>query len=358
MSGWPDPALMARIGMTVPIIQAPMAAAGGVSLAVAAIEAGALGSLPCAMLSPDMVLDQVAAVRQRVSGPLNLNFFCHALLPEAPDDAAWRALLAPYYAEYGVGPPIDPPPLRKPFDDAMCAAVEDARPEVVSFHFGLPAADLLDRVKATGAFVIASATSLDEGRLLAERGIDAVIAQGWEAGGHASYWLPTDGSDHMGLFALVPQMADALDLPVIAAGGIGDARGIAAAMLLGAGAVQLGTAYLRCPESLVSPMHRALLDSEVVAHSLFTNLFTGGFARGLPNRLMLEQGPVSPDAPPFPYAAAALAELRSAAEAQDDPGFSPLWAGQAAGLGVSGEPARLLTERLAREALAIRSGRA
>lgn len=357
MSGWPDPALLARVGMSVPIVQAPMAGAGGVSLAVAAIEAGALGSLPCAMLSPDTMLDQVAAVRQRVAGPVNLNFFCHRL-GASPDDSAWRALLAPYYVEYGVGYPDDPPPLRQPFDAAMCAAVEEARPEVVSFHFGLPDAALLDRVKAAGIFVIASATSLDEARMLVAGGVDALIAQGWEAGGHASYVLPGDGGDHMGLFALLPQMVDAVRVPVIAAGGIGDARGIAAALTLGASAVQMGTAYLHTPESLIGEAHRALLSSEAAEHTQFTNMMTGGLARGLPNRLMMEQGPTSPDAPPFPYAAAALAPLRRAAEAEGDPAFSPLWAGQAAGLGVSGEPARILTERLAREALAIFGGRA
>ncbi|WP_136163669.1 NAD(P)H-dependent flavin oxidoreductase [Sphingomonas flavalba] len=351
MTRWPDPALLARVGMTVPIIQAPMANAGGVALAVAAIEAGAVGSLPCAMLSPERMRDEVAAVRARVSGPINLNFFCHRLGP-VPDDAAWLARLAPYYAEYNAAPPADPPPLRAPFDAAMCAAVEAAKPDIVSFHFGLPDAALFGRVKATGAMVIASATSLEGGRRLAAAGCDAVIAQGWEAGGHASRWLAEDG-DPMGLFALLPQMVDAVRVPVIAAGGIGDGRGIAAALTLGASAVQLGTAYLHCPESLISPIHRALLASDAAEHSMVTNLFTGGAARGLPNRLMREIGPVNADAPPFPYASAALAELRHKAEAAGDPAFTPLWAGQAAALGSSGEPARLLTERLAREALAL-----
>lgn len=350
MVGWPDSRLIARLGIAAPIIQAPMAGAGGAALAIAAIEGGALGSLPCAMLSPDAIRTQAAAVRAAVAGPINLNFFCHDM-PARIDDAAWRAALLPYYDEYGVGPPATPPDARRPFDDAACAAVEDVRPDVVSFHFGLPPEPLLDRVRATGALILSSATSPAEARWLAARGVDAVIAQGWEAGGHAARFLPADPSRHMGAIALVPQIVDAIDVPVIAAGGIADARGIAAAIMLGASAVQIGTAYLACPESLASARHRELLGGDAAEATVFTNVFTGRLARGFATRLVEELGPVSAIAPAFPHAGDALVELRQA----DPAGFAAMWAGQAAPL-ARAEPAAALTRRLAVEALALLDG--
>ncbi|MBY8829012.1 NAD(P)H-dependent flavin oxidoreductase [Hephaestia mangrovi] len=348
--GWPDARFIARVGVSLPIVQAPMAGAGGSALAIAAARGGALASLPCGMATPEMVRREVETVRAAGVGPVNLNFFCHAM-PAAPDDHAWRTRLAPFYAEFDVGD-APPPPLRVPFDAAMGDLVVALRPEVVSFHFGLPTADLLDRVRASGAMVIGNATTVDEARYLAGRGVDAIIAQGWEAGGHAGAFLPADPAERMGLFALLPQIVDAVEVPVIAAGGIADARGIAAAMMLGAAAVQIGTAYLRAPESLVSSMHRAALASEAAEHGVFTNLFSGGLARGLRNRLVETLGPIDPAAPPYPYASTALAPLRRAAEAKGDAGFSPLWAGQAARLGHD-EPAEHLTQRLGREALAL-----
>lgn len=347
---WPDPRFMARAGTQLPIVQAPMAGAGGSALAIAAARGGALASLPCGMSSPDEVRREVAAFRAAIAAPINLNFFCHTL-PAPPDESAWRARLAPFYAELGVTD-APPPSLRLPFDAAMCALVEELRPDVVSFHFGLPAQDLLDRVRTSGAMVIGNATTIAEARALAAANVDAIIAQGWEAGGHAGRFLGADPAEQMGLFALLPQVVDAVDVPVIAAGGVADARGIAAAMMLGAAAVQIGTAYLRSPESRVSPMHRAALASEAAEHGLFTNLFSGGLARGLSNRLIDTLGAIDPAAPPYPYASAALAPLRRAAEAEGDAGFSPLWAGQAARLGRD-EPATALTARLGREALAL-----
>nr|WP_281397036.1 nitronate monooxygenase [Sphingobium boeckii] len=316
------------------VIQAPMAGSGGVELAGAAIRGGGVGSLPCALLTPDQVEPQVAQVRAVAKGPLNLNFFCHVLGPQ-PDETAWHKALAPYYAEYGVGPPDEPPPLRQPFDDAMCAVVERVRPEIVSFHFGLPESALLDRVKATGAAIMSTATTIAEAVYLESMGVDGVIAQGFEAGGHSGRFLPGPQGTEMGLFALVPQIKDAVSVPVIAAGAIADARGIAAAFALGADAVQIGTAYLRSPESLASPLHRASLAGQIGAgttQTRFTNLITGRLARGLPNRLMEEIGPVSALAPPFPYASVALTELRKAAEAQGRTDFSTLWSGQSARL--------------------------
>jgi nitronate monooxygenase len=347
VGGWPDTRFTALVGSALPIVQAPMAGAGGVALAVGAIEGGALGSLPCAMLSPERIAAQAKAVRERAGGPLNLNFFCHHM-PETADDGAWRALLRPYYDEYGAAPTA-PSAMRRPFDEAACAAVEEVRPAVVSFHFGLPAEPLLARVRAAGAIVIGNATSVAEARWLQARGVDAVIAQGWEAGGHTGRFLDAE-AEPLGLFALLPQIVDAVRVPVIAAGGIGDARGIAAAFALGASAVQLGTAYLHCPEAEISPAHRALLASG--APTIVTNLLTGGLARGFAGRLVRQLGPVRPEAPPYPLAAAALAPIRAAAEARGEYGFGPMWAGQAAALGEP-LPARALTRKLAEETLAL-----
>jgi nitronate monooxygenase len=353
VAAWPDRRLLDLFGVDAPIVQAPMAGAGGVDLAMAAIAGGALGSLPCAMLTPDQARTQIRDVRERAGGPINLNFFCHVPIDQ-PDESRWLEALAPYYREYGVGPAAVPPPPRAPFSGAMCEVVEEARPEVVSFHFGLPAENLLDRVRAAGAKIIASATTVAEARWLAERGIDAMIAQGFEAGGHAGRFLPGDPAAQMGLFALLPQIVDAVPIPVIAAGGIADARGIAAAFMLGGAGVQIGTTYLHCPESLIGSGHRAALKGEGAERTVFTNLISGGLARGIANRLIEELGPVSPAAPPFPHATVALAELRKAAEAQGRTDFTPLWAGQAARLG---RPigAEELTRTLAGESLAMLS---
>jgi nitronate monooxygenase len=295
VSGWPDPRFCALVGTEHPILLAPMAGAGGVELCVGAMEGGALGSLPCGMLAPGEVVARAAEVRRRASGPLNLNFFCHRA-PDPVDDGAWRALLAPYRAEYGVGDEVGGA-ARRPFDQAMCEALEAVRPAVASFHFGLPDERLLARVKGAGALILGNATSVAEALWLAERGADAVIAQGWEAGGHSGRFLHSDPAEALTLFALVPQIADAIGVPVIAAGGIGDARGIAGAVTLGACAVQLGTAYLHCPESLVPAAHR-----EALAHepTRFTNLMTGGLARGVAGRLVRELGAVRAEAPPYP----------------------------------------------------------
>ncbi|TMJ11632.1 MAG: nitronate monooxygenase [Alphaproteobacteria bacterium] len=338
---WPNRRFLDLVGTEVPIVQAPMAGAGGVDLCVGAIEGGALGSLPCGLLTPDEVRAQVSAVRERVRGPINLNFFCHTM-PEGGDEAPWKALLRPYYDEFGVAPG-PPGPLRMPFDPAMCGIVEEVRPEVVSFHFGLPSEELLRRVKASGAVVIGNATTPEEARWLEARGVDAVIAQGFEAGGHSGRFLGSDPAAALGLIALLPQVVDSVSVPVIAAGGIGDGRGIAAAFALGASAVQLGTAYLHCPESLIRPEHRAVLAE---GGTLFTNLFSGGLARGAPTRLVRDLGPVRAEVPPYPLAAAALAPLKNVS------GFTPMWAGQSAPLGRA-LPAAELTRSLAADALAV-----
>lgn len=350
MNGWPDGRFEALLGSRHPILLAPMAGAGGVELAVGAILGGAVGSLPCALLAPEALLSQVGQVRARAAGPINLNFFCHPM-PDETDEAGWRALLAPFYEHYGLAAEPAAGPVRRPFDGALCAAVEATRPELVSFHFGLPEEALLERVRASGAKVIGNATTVVEARWLAERGVDFIVAQGWEAGGHAGRFLGAPPDEHMGLFALLPQIADAVACPVIAAGGIADGRGIAAALTLGAAAVQIGSAYLHCSESLIAPAHRAALASEAAEHGVFTNLFSGGLARGLWTAPMEALGPVRPEAPPFPLATAALIPLARAAAERGETGFRPMWAGQASRLGRP-LPAPELTERLACDALA------
>ncbi|MDO8410482.1 MAG: nitronate monooxygenase family protein [Phenylobacterium sp.] len=350
MSDWPDRRLIDLFGIRHPILQAPMAGASGVALAVAVSRAGGLGALPCALLSPEEAQAQVEAFRQAAGGPLNLNFFCHT--PPTPDlaaEAAWMAALSPYYAELGLDPEAPrPAATRAPFDDAFCALVETTRPEVVSFHFGLPTAGLLARVRASGARVISSATTVEEAVWLAERGCDAVIAMGFEAGGHRASFLTDDMSAQPGTFALVPQIVDAVDLPVIAAGGVADGRGVAAALALGAAGVQVGTAYLRSPESLVPDFHRQALAAARDDGTAVTNLFTGRPARGISNRLMAEIGPMSAAATPFPTAAGALAPLRSA---RPGPDFSNMWAGQGAALARE-SGAEDVTLALARDGLA------
>lgn len=341
-------ALLAGLGAAVPIVQAPMAGAGGVALAIGALRGGALASLPCAMLGPDQVAAQVAEVRAATAGPLNLYFFCHTL-PEPPDEVAWRDLLEPYYREEGVTPG-PPPPLRRPFDAAMCAAVEAIRPEVVSFHFGLPDEQLLARVRATGATVFGNATTVEEARWLAARGVDAIIAQGAEAGGHAGWFL--DSHRPAPLRELLLAILAVARVPAIAAGGIVDGAGIAAMLRLGASAVQIGTAYLATPESRIADAFRDLLGTPVAADAAFTNLFSGREARGIRNRLMRDLGPVRPEVPAFPYGSNALAPLRVKAEAEGRGDYSPLWAGAGADR-VRALGAEVLTRTLAAEAAAL-----
>jgi len=345
---WPDRRFLDLVKTEHPIILAPMAGVMDAELAIAVAESGGLGSLPCAMLTAEKAREQVNIVRQRVSAPINLNFFCHTPVDADPArEAGWRRRLAAYYGEHGLDP--DAPVTaanRAPFDAAMCAVVEELKPEIVSYHFGLPEPGLLARVKATGAIVIASATVVREAVWLEQNGADVIIAQGAEAGGHRGMFLTDKLAEQVGTFALVPQVVDAVDVPVIAAGGIADGRGIAAAFALGASGVQIGSAYLRCPESKVSAAARAALADADDESTVITNVMTGRLARGVANRVMREVGPISPDAPAFPHAATALAPLKAAAEKQGKVDFTNLWAGQALPLGRD-VPAAELTRTLA-----------
>ena len=354
MSTWPDSRILDLLGIRLPILQAPMAGPGLHPMAIAVGRAGGLAALPCAMLSADQVRAEVALIRAHSDAPLNLNFFCHQTpAPDPARESAWRERLRPYFLEHGLEPDMPlPVSSRNPFDSDSCALVEALRPAVVSFHFGLPAPELLARVKATGAKVLSSATTVAEARWLDARGVDAIIAQGAEAGGHRGVFLQDEVYSQPGTFALVPQVVDAVGVPVIAAGGIMDARGIAAAFMLGASAVQLGTAYLFTPEAKLAPAHHAALRSAAAETTALTNLFTGRPARGIVNRLMREAGPLSALAPAFPLAGGALTPLRAAAEAQGSGDFMPLWAGQGAALGRE-RGAGELTQELAAQALAL-----
>ncbi len=322
------------LGTQLPLIQAPMAGIQGSAMAVAVSNAGALGSLPCAMLTPETIRQELQAITAATRGkPYNVNFFCHTPPdPKAEREAIWREALAPYFAEFGIDPSTIPAGAgRAPFSHAVCDVVEPFRPPVVSFHFGLPSPELLARVKGWGAQVLSSATTVDEALWLEAHGADAVIAQGLEAGGHRGHFLSDDLTRQMGTFALLPQVVRAVRLPVIAAGGIADAAGIQAALALGAAAVQVGTAYMLCVEATTTAPHRAALQSEGARHTALTNLFTGRPARGIVNRLMRELGPLSNAAPEFPLATAAIGPLRAKAEAQGSGDFAPLWSGQNVG---------------------------
>jgi nitronate monooxygenase len=335
-------------GVELPIVQAPMAGVQGSALAIAVSKAGGVGSLPCAMLTPGQMRSELERIRAATDRPCNINFFCHAIPePDAAVDARWRQVLAPYYREFGVeAPVVVAGGSRLPFNEAAAALIEEFRPSIVSFHFGLPAPALVARVKATGAQVWSSATTVAEALWLERNGADAVIAQGVEAGGHRGMFLSEDVSTQLGTLALVPQIVAAVKVPVIAAGGIADAAGVSAVRALGAAAAQVGTAYLLCPEATTAPLHRAALQSGAVHSTALTNVLTGRPARGIVNRLMREVGPMHDSAPRFPLAAAYLAELRAAAEKAGRDDFSTMWCGQNAS-GCSDISAGELTRRLA-----------
>ena len=346
--------LLDLLGIGVPIVQAPMAGATTPAMVKGTMRAGGLGSLPCAMLTPDQVRVAVAEIREDVAGPLNLNFFCHrAPMPDPERERRWRAVLASYYEERGLDPSMPwPAAARASFDEQWSALVNELRPEVVSFHFGLPEPALVERVRVTGARILSSATPVPAARWLEEHGGGALIAMGAEAGGHRATFLAVNGvppgselamAAQPGTFALLPQVVEAVSVPVIAAGGIADARGVAAAFALGASAAQVGTTYLFTPEAALAPTHRITLEAAGADDTAITNLFTGRPARSIVNRLMRELGPMREDVPDFPLASAGLA-LRGDGSRSD---YVSLWAGQAAHLAPRGIDAESLTKFLA-----------
>jgi nitronate monooxygenase len=307
-----------------------MAGVQGSALAGAVCNAGGLGSLPCAMLSLEAMRDELTAMNAHTSQPFNVNFFCHSSPTHSVErEAIWRSALSPYYRAYGIDADRIPAgPERAPFSVEAADLLAEFTPAVVSFHFGLPSADLLARVKQWGPTILSSATTVEEALWLEAHGVDAIIAQGLEAGGHRGMFLSDDVTTQLGTLALVPQIVQHVKLPVIAAGGIADSKGVAAAMALGAAGVQVGTAYLLCAEATTSAVHRAALKTQAARHTALTNLFTGRPARGIVNRIMKELGPISNAVPAFPLAAAAIAPLRARAESAGAADFSPLWSGQ------------------------------
>ncbi|HTK85588.1 MAG TPA: nitronate monooxygenase [Patescibacteria group bacterium] len=346
MKRWPDDQLIKLLSIEHPIIQAPMAGADSPDMAGAVSEAGGLGSLACALLTPAQIHTAWKAIRAKTAKPINLNFFCHKQNADSPErQERWKKRLAPFYKELQLDPDdIPPSPTRAPFDDSFCAVVEEIKPPVVSFHFGLPEEALLKRVKKTGAVILSSATTVEEAVWLEEHGCDAIIAQGSEAGGHRAMFLTADISTQVGTAVLVPQIVEALSVPVVASGGIGDAQGIRAALALGASAVQLGTAYLFCREAKISPLHLAALSSTPGDGTAITNIFSGRPARGIINRLVRTIGPMSADAPEFPYASRLINPLRAASEAAGSIDFMQMWSGQAAALGRPTDAAALTRE--------------
>lgn len=313
-----------------PVIQAPMAGSQGSPLVIAVCNAGGLGSLPCALLSPDQMRQELQKIVWSTTKPYNVNFFVHKEpTPNEAREAEWRRVLAPYLEEQGIDPAaIQPGPRRAPFNDAAADVLEEFKPPVVSFHFGLPSDALMQRVKSWGSKIISSATTRDEAIYLEAHGVDAIIAQGSDAGGHRGMFLTTDLETQLPTRLLVPQITEAVRVPVVAAGGIATAHDVTVAMSLGASGVQAGTAYLFCPEATPNPLHREALKLESASKTAITNLFTGRPARAIVNRLMREIGPIKPAAPEFPLAATAIFALRSKAEKNGNTDFTSLWAGQ------------------------------
>jgi nitronate monooxygenase len=352
---WPQRRLIELLEIEHPLILAPMAGLGTVELAASVCAGGGLGSIGCALQHPEEAAKAIHDLKAVTNRPINANFFCHR--PPRTDprlEQTWYRRLSRYYEEMGVAPTVQPAVDIAPFGDTMCAVIEDTRPQVVSFHFGLPDAVSLDRIKAAGCRIMSSATTVEEALWLEARGVDVVIAQGSEAGGHRATFLgadPARASERQpSTIALVPQVVDAVKVPVVAAGGIADGRGIAAAFALGAAGVQIGTAYLLCPEAATTQMHREALRQSGADTTILTNVFTGRPARVVSNRLTAEVGPVLDELPDFPLAAGAVAPLRAAAERRGAVDFTPLWSGQAAPLGRA-MPAITLTVTLVQEAL-------
>jgi nitronate monooxygenase len=337
--------------ITHPIIQAPMSGFAPPALAAAVCNAGGLGSIGCAGLPPARVRDEVGALRQATNRPYNLNFFVHARPRLDPDATArMQARLAPYFDEFGLGPVPEPKEPFPPFDEERLALVLELRPRVVSFHFGLPEASAVRRIKEAGCIILSSATTVAEARSLEASGADVIIAQGFEAGGHRGSFSDSPGAGMVGTMALVPQIVDAVRLPVIAAGGIADGRGIAAAFALGANGVQLGTAFLGCPEATISPLHRARLRSAADDGTELTRAFTGRPARALRNRYITEMADSEPLE--FPLQGSLVGPLWQLPSEKARADFMPLWAGQAAPL-IGESAAGQLVGRLVTEARSI-----
>ncbi|SME91297.1 nitronate monooxygenase [Tistlia consotensis] len=342
-------ALTERLGLELPIVQAPMAGVATPALAAAVSNAGGLGSLGSATLDAEALAGQIAEAGSLTQRPFNVNFFCH----ERPQDdqartAAFRARLAGYYAEENLAAVPDPGESYLPFDEARLAVVLEARPAVVSFHFGLPRAEWLATIREAGCLTLATATTVEEARALEAAGIEVIVAQGWEAGGHRGTFRTPFERAQVGTLALVPQVVDAVACPVVAAGGIGDGRGIAAVLTLGAAAAQLGTSFVAAAESAAPALYRAALAGAGEADTRVTRLFTGRPARALVARYVAEMTPHETEVPDYPLPGPMVRPLTEAGLKRGVPDFHPLWSGQAARL-ARAEPAAAIVARLGRE---------
>jgi nitronate monooxygenase len=321
------------LAIELPIVQAPMAGVHDHVLSAAVCNAGGMGSLPCANYGPDAIERELEALHAKTSRPYQVNFFAHSVpLADHARESAWKERLHRYYDELGIDPgqAVDGGG-RLPFSHEAADVLERFRPAAVSFHFGLPAEGLVARVRAMGSKILSTATTVEEARWLEARGVDAIVVQGSEAGGHRGMFLTEDVATQMPTADLLRGVLAAVRVPVIAAGGIADAEDVAWALRAGACAVQVGTAYLLSAEATTSPVHRAAIADRETRRTEITNIFTGRPARGIVNRLMRELGPLRSDVPAFPRAAAALAPLRAAAERIGRDDFSNMWAGEKAG---------------------------
>ena len=327
--------LAERLGLELPIIQAPMAASTAPELVAAVSNAGGLGSHGCANFAPEQLNEQMQAIRERTNRAFNLNFFAHeAPVQDTEKTETMRALMAKFHDELGLGDVPEPQPLFRPFDGDYLAALLADPPKVVSFHFGLPAAALVQPLKDAGVFILSSATTVAEARWLEDHGVNAVIAQGAEAGGHRGTFLSDDyRSALVGTMALVPQVVDAVQVPVIAAGGIADGRGMAAALMLGAQAVQIGTAFLTTAEAATNQLYRDALTAAEDTLPTVTKSFSGKPARGLRNRYVEEMRPHEDSLPDFPLTYYMNKDLRAAATKEGRGEFLAFWSGQAVGSG-------------------------
>nr|WP_298728361.1 nitronate monooxygenase [uncultured Steroidobacter sp.] len=344
-------ALLSLLGIEHPIIQAPMAGVSTPALAAAVSNGGGLGSLGLGASNVEQSRAAIRATRALTSRPFNINLFCHRrATADAAREAAWLAHLEPHFAQFGATPPRA---LREIYDtfvdnETMLAMLLEERPAIVSFHFGLPATAWIKQFRAAGIVTLACATNSEEAALCERAGVHAIVAQGVEAGGHRGVFEPERGDDGIGTFALVRMLAKQCSLPIIAAGGIMDGRGIVAAMALGAAGVQMGTAFVLCPESSANAAYREQMKSERARHTRITAAISGRGARGLPNRMyeLLKDG--APALPDYPIAYDAAKALHAAASAQGNHEFAAYWAGQGAPLARE-LPAAVLLSQLVQE---------
>jgi nitronate monooxygenase len=328
--------LLRKLGIELPIIQAPMAGVSTPEMAAAVSNAGGLGSIGVGAVDADATRHMIAAVRAKTERPFQVNVFCHKpAVADAVREAAWLARLEPEFARYGAKPPTRLREIYQSFltDDAKLAVLLAERPPIVSFHFGIPGRDRIEALRAAGIVLLATATNLAEAQVIAAAGIDAIVAQGYEAGGHRGMFDPDAADGRLGTVALTRLLVKKLDIPVIAAGGIMDGAGIAAVLTLGAVAAQLGTAFVVCPESSADTGYRAALLGPAAEHTVMTAAISGRPARCLANRFTaLADGVKRETIPSYPVAYDAGKALHTAAKAAGEFGFGAQWVGQGAPL--------------------------